>query len=359
MNKTRGRIDILGVRLDTPRRAALRGLVSSALDSTEKTSFSKINTEFLLRAHSETLFLQTINVSFCNIVDGRGVQWAARYLSLPTPATHYKLLTTISALWQMVYSGAAIVFNPGYITLPIPEVFPGVEAFELMLGVAEEKQVGVFIFGATQEVLDKAIVNIHGKFPRLKISGSLNGFDYQNATVIPALNLSSAQAPAGIQKENADSLDSRFRGNDNGNRDNIGDGDEQGRRKDQGGHADSTPGGIDPVEEINKTDAKLLFVALGSPKQEYWIQENLERLKNVRVAVGEGGTLDRVANPAQKAPKWINSAGLEWLWRLCFNKSKTETRNRFQRFWNSVPVFIYEVVKWKIKHGSTSVDGSE
>jgi N-acetylglucosaminyldiphosphoundecaprenol N-acetyl-beta-D-mannosaminyltransferase len=109
------------------------------------------------------------------------------------------------------------------------------------------------------------------------------------------------------------------------------------------------------VTEINKTNAALLVVALGSPKQEIWINDNISKLKNIRVAVGEGGTLDRIANPSQRAPKLVNRIGIEWLWRIFFNKSKTGTSNRLKRAWNAVPVYIYKTVKWKIKYGQTKI----
>ncbi len=172
---------------------------------------------------------------------------------------------------------------------------PGVEAFSQMMLAASKEGVGVFLFGSPEGVLSLTVKNTKKEFPRLKIAGSLDGYAFQK---------------------------------------------------------DSN---IDPVAEINKTDAKLLIVALGSPKQEQWIKDNMSKLKNIQVAVGEGGTFTRIANPRQRSPKFINRIGLEWLWRLFFNRSETSTRNRFQRFWQSVPMFIYRSVRWKIKHGQAKI----
>lgn len=284
---------IFNVRIDKYTKAQLRGALSGYLKGTKPAKISKINTEFLQRGLRDKNFLEVINSSDLNIVDGRGVLWAARYLTLPLNSSCS--FRTLECVWQMIYSGMAIMIKPIFITYPIPEAIPGVEAFKLVMQAALGNNEGVFLFGASEENLKRAINNIKQEFPKIKISGSLNGYTYNK---------------------------------------------------------DKT---IDVVAEINKTDAKILIVALGSPKQEYWINDNINNLKNIRIAVGEGGTLDRVANPSQKSPRFINQIGLEWLWRLFFNKSKTETRNRFQRFWKAVPSFIYQIVKWKIKNGQTKI----
>lgn len=59
----------------------------------------------------------------------------------------------------------------------------------------------------------------------------------------------------------------------------------------------------------------LLFVALGAPKQEKWIAKNLDK-SPVRVAMGVGGALDYLSGQVPRAPKWLRSLGLEWLFRL-------------------------------------------
>lgn len=59
----------------------------------------------------------------------------------------------------------------------------------------------------------------------------------------------------------------------------------------------------------------ILFVAFGSPKQEKWIHENLPKI-NVRVAIGVGGAFDFVSGGVPRAPKFVRSIGLEWLFRL-------------------------------------------
>ncbi|MBF8249798.1 MAG: hypothetical protein HW400_399 [Candidatus Levybacteria bacterium] len=59
----------------------------------------------------------------------------------------------------------------------------------------------------------------------------------------------------------------------------------------------------------------ILFVAFGAPKQEFWISENLEKIP-VKIAIGVGGAFDYISGKTPRAPGFIRSIGLEWLFRL-------------------------------------------
>ncbi|HYL08831.1 MAG TPA: WecB/TagA/CpsF family glycosyltransferase, partial [Candidatus Udaeobacter sp.] len=59
----------------------------------------------------------------------------------------------------------------------------------------------------------------------------------------------------------------------------------------------------------------VLLVAFGAPKQELWIERLKDRL-GVAVAIGVGGTFDYLTGRVPRAPRWMRSAGLEWLHRL-------------------------------------------
>ncbi|MFZ5652578.1 MAG: WecB/TagA/CpsF family glycosyltransferase [Bacillota bacterium] len=69
------------------------------------------------------------------------------------------------------------------------------------------------------------------------------------------------------------------------------------------------------VGMIKSVSPDLLFVALGSPRQEKWIEENLPLLGSV-AAVGVGGSLDVLSGNVQRVPEWIRRLNLEWLGRL-------------------------------------------
>lgn len=59
----------------------------------------------------------------------------------------------------------------------------------------------------------------------------------------------------------------------------------------------------------------ILFVALGAPKQEFWISENLAKLP-ISVAIGVGGAFDYISGNVPRAPIWLRNIGFEWLFRL-------------------------------------------
>lgn len=90
------------------------------------------------------------------------------------------------------------------------------------------------------------------------------------------------------------------------------------------------------VSEINGSRADVLFVALGCPKQEYWISDNLDNL-NVKVAMGVGGSFDVIAGEVKRAPKMWQSLGLEWAYRLIKQPS------RFLRML-ALPKFVIKVL---------------
>lgn len=70
------------------------------------------------------------------------------------------------------------------------------------------------------------------------------------------------------------------------------------------------------VEEINNSGADIVFVCLGAPKQEEWIDRHAKELK-ARVAMGIGGSLDVFAGRAERAPEIFCKTGMEWFYRLC------------------------------------------
>lgn len=75
------------------------------------------------------------------------------------------------------------------------------------------------------------------------------------------------------------------------------------------------------IEEINRLQPNVLFVATGAPRQEKWIYNNRNKLK-VDVATGQGGTFDYEAGRIKRAPVWIQKIGMEWLWRLALEPSR-------------------------------------
>jgi alpha-1,3-mannosyltransferase len=69
------------------------------------------------------------------------------------------------------------------------------------------------------------------------------------------------------------------------------------------------------AEEIRRSGADLLLVALGNPAQEIWISKNL-RATGCCLAFAVGGLFDFAAENVPRAPLWMQVQGIEWLWRL-------------------------------------------
>lgn len=92
------------------------------------------------------------------------------------------------------------------------------------------------------------------------------------------------------------------------------------------------------VAKINASEAAILFVAYGAPKQDMWIRKNLPKMPSVHVAMGIGGAFDFLAGKRKRAPQALRSLGLEWLWRLIQEPS------RIRRIFTAVVVFPYLVL---------------
>ena len=95
-------------------------------------------------------------------------------------------------------------------------------------------------------------------------------------------------------------------------------------------------------QEISSAAPNILFVGLGSPKQEKWVYANYQQLK-VPVSIGIGISFEFVAGMVQRAPVWMQKSGLEWLFRLI-----VEPKRLWRRYVIGNPLFIYLVLRQKI-----------
>ncbi|MDR0385423.1 MAG: WecB/TagA/CpsF family glycosyltransferase [Prevotellaceae bacterium] len=95
------------------------------------------------------------------------------------------------------------------------------------------------------------------------------------------------------------------------------------------------------ISQINNSGAKIVFVSLGCPKQERWMASMKGRIN--AVMIGIGGALPVIAGIRKRAPKWMQKAGLEWLFRLL-----QEPRRLFKRYLITNSIFIYILIKMKI-----------
>jgi N-acetylglucosaminyldiphosphoundecaprenol N-acetyl-beta-D-mannosaminyltransferase len=80
------------------------------------------------------------------------------------------------------------------------------------------------------------------------------------------------------------------------------------------------------IKKINKSQAQVLLVAVGPLKQERWLVDNFKDT-NAKVGLGIGSALDILANKTPRAPKLVQTAGFEWVWRIAL-----EPKRLFQRY---------------------------
>ncbi|HRN96420.1 MAG TPA: WecB/TagA/CpsF family glycosyltransferase [Candidatus Levybacteria bacterium] len=85
------------------------------------------------------------------------------------------------------------------------------------------------------------------------------------------------------------------------------------------------------LQKATEEKIDILFVALGSPKQEQWIYEHLEELP-VKVVMGVGGSFDMISGKVKRAPEFVRSLGLEWLWRLMIQPWRWKRQLRLLEF---------------------------
>ncbi|MEO5378840.1 MAG: WecB/TagA/CpsF family glycosyltransferase [Magnetococcus sp. DMHC-6] len=179
--------------------------------------------------------------------------------------------------------GTGVVWGARFLGLPVPERVAGIDLFYALLGMAQGRGDGVFLLGAKESVVNKAVENIRLAYPKLHICGWHHGYFWDHEEAI--------------------------------------------------------------VDKIQASGAKLLFVAITSPKKEIFIQRWQQRLQ-VPFVMGVGGTFDVVAGFTKRAPLWMQQAGLEWFYRLI-----QEPRRMWRRYLYTNMVFAWLLLreKWRGK----------
>ena len=96
------------------------------------------------------------------------------------------------------------------------------------------------------------------------------------------------------------------------------------------------------VDEINEFNPDFLFVALGCPKQERWMEEHKDKINSCMI--GLGGAFPVYAGLQKRAPEWMCNNSLEWLYRLFL-----EPRRLFGRYFKTNLLFFFYVIKYFFK----------
>jgi len=208
---------ILGIDVSILDYKKLEKSVEKDIKDNKKSFIVAINPEKILKARKDSNLKELLNSATYQIPDGIGVIYASK-----------------------IQKGK------------IKSRVTGIDCMEMLCELSNKKGYKIFMYGAKEKVIIKAKEKLEEKYPKIKIVGTINGYEPDNEKIIKA---------------------------------------------------------------INKSKADIIFVAMGSPKQELWITNNMDKLC-VKIYQGVGGSFDVLSGNIKRAPKWIQDNGLEWLYRL-------------------------------------------
>ncbi|MEM8806281.1 MAG: WecB/TagA/CpsF family glycosyltransferase, partial [Cyanobacteria bacterium P01_G01_bin.38] len=97
---------------------------------------------------------------------------------------------------------------------------------------------------------------------------------------------------------------------------------------------------IEIIDLINHSGATVLAIGVGAPKQEKWLYKYSDQLRNIKVILAVGATIDFEAGHVKRAPKWMSQVGLEWLHRMLHEPKRLWKRYLIDDF-----VFFWLVAK--------------
>lgn len=178
----------------------------------------------------------------------------------------------------IIPDGIGLIYGSKIKKKPLKERVTGFDTSMKLLDIANENSYSIFLLGGKDGVSKIAADNIKIDYPNVKIAGYQHGY-----------------------------------------------------------FKESHLGLVDTEEEkeilnrINRLNPDIIFVGLGFPMQEKWIDANKDRL-NSRVIIGNGGVIDILAGNAKRAPKIYMDLGLEWFYRLIKNPSRIKRQMAIPKF---------------------------
>jgi exopolysaccharide biosynthesis WecB/TagA/CpsF family protein len=100
---------------------------------------------------------------------------------------------------------------------------------------------------------------------------------------------------------------------------------------------------LEIVSKINSSGATVLAIGVGSPKQEKWVHRYRSKLKNIKIVLAVGATIDFESGNKVRAPKWVSNIGLEWFHRLL-----SEPQRLGKRYLVDDLPFFWLIIKQKL-----------
>lgn len=190
------------------------------------------------------------------------------------------LLELLRGAGLLIPDGIGVVFAARLLRLGKMKRVPGSELMPAICQRAAQKGYRIYLFGGSPEVNQATGEVLRARYPGLRIAGAQHGY---------------------LKEEQMGEL----------------------------------------IDRINASEAEILFVALGSPKQEIWMARYLPQL-SVKVCQGVGGTFDVLSGRVKRAPLLFRKIHLEWLYRL-LSQPKRLIRQ------TALPKFAWSVLRKKIR----------
>lgn len=191
---------------------------------------------------------------------------SARIITL-NPEYLYRAVRSDHALLELVNradlvtaDGEGIVWAGQVAGTPFPERITGIDLMLRLVQRAVVEGWKIYLLGAAPGIAEEAAENLQSRYPGLQVVGTHNGY---------------------FKRDEEERI----------------------------------------VEDINQAAPHLLFVALGAPAQEHWIDRNIDRLGQV-TAMGVGGSFDVIAGRVTRVPRWMQRLKIEWLGRLARDPSR-------------------------------------
>ena len=175
--------------------------------------------------------------------------------------------------------GQAVVWASKMLGSPLPERVSGIDLMEKLVKRSFEKGYRCYFLGAEEDVVSNLITLYKKKYSNNVIAGYRNGY---------------------FKKSDEKSI----------------------------------------AKVISQSNANILFVAITSPKKEIFLNTYKKELKNINFIMGVGGSFDVIAGKVNRAPKWMQDIGFEWLYRVI-----QEPRRMFMRYLVGNTKFIFLVLK--------------
>ncbi|ARJ51187.1 N-acetylglucosaminyldiphosphoundecaprenol N-acetyl-beta-D-mannosaminyltransferase TarA [Staphylococcus lutrae] len=186
-------------------------------------------------------------------------------------------LQTLKHADYIVPDGTGIVKASRILGQPLKERVPGIELMETCLNIADISNKKVFLLGATSPVVEKAARRIQRQYPNIALQTHHGFIDVTDQSVI---------------------------------------------------------------EQIRQFNPDFIFVGMGYPKQEQWIQNNRHHFDHT-LMMGVGGSIDVYSGDVKRAPYVWRAMNLEWVYRALTDLKRIHRLKR-------IPKFMFAVYKQKL-----------